>query len=121
MDVFSTQFNLSFKQPANKACDTCDSFQIKINDKEHCYRCARVLAKDYESHMEEAKKRSELTVKERITLNKKIVAPILFALWYIYKSVSSNTLPNKLTGFLPKKVVDTKFNYFECGKSHCSS
>ncbi|KAJ8911240.1 hypothetical protein NQ315_012227, partial [Exocentrus adspersus] len=41
-DIFNTEFNLSFKEPNNDTCDTCDEFIIKLkenlpNETQHKY------------------------------------------------------------------------------------
>lgn len=58
-DIFNTEFNYSFKVPANDTCDECDRYLLKLKD------CATIqerlsIQKEYDEHLTEASKRYAL-------------------------------------------------------------
>lgn len=57
-DVFTNQFNILFEPPKTDTCTTCDTLENRINN-ESDEEKKRKLAKDKESHLDEAEKAQE--------------------------------------------------------------
>lgn len=71
-NVFSTKFNLHFKQPSKDTCQTCDAFQIKIQSlDDEGIQMAKI---EKETHLEEAERaRSQMAADRMATSDKLFV------------------------------------------------
>ncbi|CAH1959018.1 unnamed protein product [Acanthoscelides obtectus] len=63
-DIFNTEFNLSFKEPDNDTCDTCDEFLIKLKDAGSVEE-RNELQKKYEAHLLDADNRYKYKRKDK--------------------------------------------------------
>lgn len=63
-EIFSNEFNYSFKLPYNDTCDQCDEFLIKLKDFSGEER--QHIQEKYDQHLEEASKRYDLKNKDKI-------------------------------------------------------
>lgn len=59
VEIFSTEFNYSFKKPVNDTCDACDSFQIKLHDASSTEE-KQLLKQEYDRYLHQASKRYNL-------------------------------------------------------------
>lgn len=69
-NVFSTKFNLLFKQPSKDTCQTCDALQIKIQSSDGEEIKTAKIEKD--SHLKEAERaRSQMAANQMAASGKK--------------------------------------------------
>ncbi|GFW17791.1 uncharacterized protein TNCV_1133911 [Trichonephila clavipes] len=69
-NVFSTKFNLHFKQPSKDTCQTCDAFQIKIQSSDdEGIKMAKI---EKETHLEEAERARSQMAADRMAASEKL-------------------------------------------------
>ncbi|CAH1106789.1 unnamed protein product [Psylliodes chrysocephalus] len=69
-NVFSTKFNLHFKQPSEDTCQTCDAFQIKIQSSDdEGIKMAKI---EKETHLEETERARSQMAADRMATSEKL-------------------------------------------------
>nr|CAH7763082.1 unnamed protein product [Callosobruchus chinensis] len=63
-EIFNTEFNLSFKEPDNDTCDSCDEFLVKLKDAGSVEE-RNELQKSYEAHLRDADDRYNYKRKDK--------------------------------------------------------
>nr|CAH7732156.1 unnamed protein product [Callosobruchus chinensis] len=63
-EIFNTEFNLSFKEPDNDTCDSCDEFLVKLKDAGSVEE-RNELQKSYEAHLRDADDRYKYKRKDK--------------------------------------------------------
>ncbi|KAI4478515.1 hypothetical protein M0804_011838 [Polistes exclamans] len=69
-NVFSTKFNLHFKQPSKDTCQTCDALQIKIQSSDGEGKKTAEIEK--ETHLEEAEEARSQMAADRMATSEKV-------------------------------------------------
>lgn len=117
-DIFNSEFNLAFKQPANDTCDTCDEHIVRIKQASPDEKIE--IEQNYNSHLVEAQKRydekraDKFSSKDNQTKQKVIMIDL-------QKCLPTPSLSNSQAFYL-RKLWTLNLTIFDAttGKSFCA-